>query len=139
MITEEIRFFGHKNILSLHPRTLEITKDHDLTLNGDCIIGVKANKACNDIRGDLKEKLRVKNAHIEFELIVEPYTISISGIGNCELRLDHKHDIVLRKSNFICSRTICLNSSLAAIDIPRHVVDLLRSPDKEALIRIMVD
>lgn len=139
MITEEIRFFGHKNVLSLHPRTLEITKDPHLTLNGDCIIGVKANKACHDIRADLKQKLRTKNAHIEFELIVEPYAISISGIGNSELSLDHKHDVVLRKSKFICNRTICLNSSLAAIDIPRQMVDLLKDPEKEASIRIMAD
>ncbi|HSA75404.1 MAG TPA: DUF371 domain-containing protein [Candidatus Nitrosocosmicus sp.] len=139
MKTEEIRFFGHKNILSLHPRTLEITRDHHLTLNGDCIIGVKANKACCDIRADIKQKLRTNNAYIEFELIVEPYAISIRGLGNSQLSLDHKHDIVMRKSNYICGRTICLNSSLAAVDIPRQMVDLLRDPEKKASIRIMAD
>jgi hypothetical protein len=137
--TEEIRFFGHKNILSLHPRTLEITKDSHLTLNGDCIIGVNADKACCDIQAHIKQKLRTNNAYIEFELIVEPYAIRMWGLGNCQLRLDHEHDIVLRKSNFICGRTICLNSSLAALDIPRQIVNLLRDPEKKASMRIMVD
>ena len=139
MKTEEIKFYGHKNVLSLHPRTIEITMDRHLTLNGDCIIGVKANKACCDIRDDIKQKLRTNNAYVEFQLIVEPYTITIIGLGNSELKLDHKHDIVMRKSNFICSRTICLNSNLAAVDLPRQMVDLLRDPDKKASIRIMVD
>ena len=35
--------FGHKNILAKHRNTLEFTKDKDLTLNGDCIVGVNAN------------------------------------------------------------------------------------------------
>ena len=113
--------------------------DHHLTLNGDCIIGVKANKACCDIRDDIKQKLRTNNTYVEFQLIVEPYTITIIGLGNSELKLDHKHDIVMRKSNFICSRTICLNSNLAAVDLPRQMVDLLRDPDKKASMRIMVD
>ncbi|HKR73106.1 MAG TPA: DUF371 domain-containing protein [Candidatus Nitrosocosmicus sp.] len=139
MITEEIKFFGHKNVLSLHPRTLEITKDLRLTSKGDCIIGVKATKACSDIRADLKQKIRTKNSRIEFELIVEPFTFSISGLGSCELSLDHSHDIVLRKSTFICSRTICLNSSTAAVDIPRQIIDLLKDPEKEGTLRIMVD
>ena len=139
MITEEIKFFGHKNVLSLHPRTLEITKDQRLTSNGDCIIGVKATKACSDIRADLKQKIRTKNSHIEFELIVEPFTLKISGLGSCELSLDHSHDIVLRKSTFICSRTICLNSSAAAVDIPRQIIELLTDPEKEGTLRIKAD
>ena len=37
----EIPFTGHKNILSLHKKTIEITKDSQLTVNGDCIVGVR--------------------------------------------------------------------------------------------------
>lgn len=139
MIIEEIKFFGHKNVLSLHPRTLEITKEQHLTSNGDCIIGVKATKACSDIRTDLKQKIRTKNSHIEFELIVEPYVLRFSGLGSSELSLDHKHDIVLRKSTFVSSRTVCLNSNLAAVDIPRQIIELLRDPEKEGALRIMAD
>ena len=139
MITEEIRFFGHKNVLSLHRRTIEITKDQHLTLKGDCIIGVKANKACSDLRHDLKQKIRSNNCYIKFELIVEPYTFLVNGIGNKELLLDHKHDIVLRKSEFICGRTICLKCSSAAIDIPRKIIQLLKDPEKKGLFTIAVE
>ena len=36
----KIPFSGHKNILSLHQKTIEITKDEELTSNGDCIVAV---------------------------------------------------------------------------------------------------
>jgi len=39
----EIPFKGHKNILSLHKKTIEITKESELTINGDCIIGTSAD------------------------------------------------------------------------------------------------
>lgn len=139
LITEEIKFFGHKNVLSLHPRTLEITKDQRLTSNGDCIIGVKATKACSDICADLKQKIRTNNSHIEFELIVEPFTLRISGLGSSELILNHSHDIVLRKSTFVCGRTICLNSSTAAVDIPRQIIELLKDPEKKGTLRITAE
>ena len=35
-----VPFLGHKNILSLHEKTIEITKDSELTTNGDCIVDV---------------------------------------------------------------------------------------------------
>ena len=45
----EIPFSGHKNVLSLHKKTVEITKEPHLTVNGDCIIGVNAGIACVDL------------------------------------------------------------------------------------------
>ena len=41
-----VPFLGHKNILSLHEKTIEITKDSELTTNGDCIVGVGADISC---------------------------------------------------------------------------------------------
>ena len=39
----EFFIYGHKNLLGTHKNTLEFTKDKELTLNGDCIIGVNSN------------------------------------------------------------------------------------------------
>ncbi|MGI0066726.1 MAG: DUF371 domain-containing protein, partial [Nitrosotalea sp.] len=36
----EISFHGHENVRSLHPKSIEITTDPNLTVNGDCIVGV---------------------------------------------------------------------------------------------------
>ena len=139
MLTEEIQFCGHKNIRSLHSRTIEITKDPNLTLNGDCIIGVSATKSCSDLTTAFKNKIRRDQSIVEIDLIVEPFSIKIHGIGNDNLLLTHLHDIVLRKSNFICDRTLCLSCNVSAIQIPRKMIDLLKDPSKQGLLVIGVE
>ena len=139
MLTEEIQFCGHKNIRSLHTRTIEITKDPSLTLNGDCIIGVSATKSCSDLTSAMKNKIRRNRSIVEIDLIVEPFSIKIHGIGNDNLLLTHLHDIVLRKSNFICDRTLCLSCNVSAIQIPRKMIDLLKDPSKQGLLVIGVE
>ena len=139
MLTEEIQFCGHKNIRSLHSRTIEITKDPNLTLNGDCIIGVSATKSCSDLTSAVKNKIRRNQSIVEIDLIVEPFSIKIHGIGNDNLLLTHLHDIVLRKSNFISDRTLCLSCNVSAIQIPRKMIDLLKDPSKQGLLVIGVE
>jgi len=139
LLTEEIQFCGHKNIRSLHTRTIEITKDPSLTLNGDCIIGVSATKSCSDLTSAMKNKIRRNRSIVEIDLIVEPFSIKIHGIGNDNLLLTHLHDIVLRKSNFICDRTLCLSCNVSAIQIPRKMIDLLKDPSKQGLLVIGVE
>ena len=139
MLTEEIQFCGHKNIRSLHSRTIEITKNPNLTLNGDCIIGVSATKSCSDLTSAMKNKIRRNRSIVEIDLIVEPFSIKIHGIGNDNLLLTHLHDIVLRKSNFICDRTLCLSCNVSAIQIPRKMIDLLKDPSKQGLLVIGVE
>jgi len=139
LLTEEIQFCGHKNIRSLHTRTIEITKDPNLTLNGDCIIGVSATKSCSDLTSAIKNKIRRNQSIVEIDLIVEPFSIKIHGIGNDNLLLTHLHDIVLRKSNFICDRTLCLSCNVSAIQIPRKMIDLLKDPSKQGLLVIGVE
>ena len=139
MLTEEIQFCGHKNIRSLHSRTIEITKDPNLTLNGDCIIGVSATKSCSDLTSAMKNKIRRNRSIVEIDLIVEPFSIKIHGIGNDNLLLTHLHDIVLRKSNFISDRTLCLSCNVSAIQIPRKMIDLLKDPSKQGLLVIGVE
>ena len=68
---EEITFQGHKNIVSLHARTIEITKDSYLTKNGDCIVGVSANKACKDLNTALKSRLKTKDTIVNITIVDE--------------------------------------------------------------------
>ena len=35
--------YGHKNILATHKTTIEFTKDKELSLKGNCIVGVRAD------------------------------------------------------------------------------------------------
>lgn len=139
MISEEIVFKGHPNVQSLHSRTIEITKDKDLTLNGDCIIGVNANKSCIDLSPKIKEKIKKNNSLIEIEIIVEPYSFVIKGNGSDNLLLSNHEDIVLRKSKFICDRTLSINCNFSSFDIPREIIKILKYPSNTGIMLIRVE
>ena len=134
----EIPFLGHKNILSLHEKTIEITKDSELTTNGDCIIGVGANISCIDLPDKMKEKIQDPKARISFSIIVNDKKFTINGHGSEKLSLKHTKDIVLRKSAFTCSRTIAINCDKASSDIPRDFVKTLQNPTTKGIMIIDV-
>jgi uncharacterized protein len=139
LIEEEVKFNGHTNVRALHRTTIEVTKHPHLTINGDCIIGVNANKSCFDIKDNLKSKVRDPYSFLEIELIVEPYSFIIKGSGDTNLSLTHPEDIVLRKSNFICSRTLSINCNFSAVDIPREIIELLKDPLKCGVLKIKAE
>lgn len=123
----EIDFFGHENIRSLHRRTIEITKEEYLTPNGDCIVGVGASTACADIPDELKQKLKEPKSKIKITIQTDSGQFEIRGIGDPHLILDHPTDIVIRKSGFICPRTLAINCDKASDSIPRTLVKSLQS------------
>ncbi|MCL2115877.1 MAG: DUF371 domain-containing protein [Methanobrevibacter sp.] len=116
---------GHYNITSKHKSTFEITKDSNLTLAGDCIIGVAIDKAMNDFPNDFKKKIANENAKITVKLKTKNSFDEIKGYGHPDLTLKHPTDIVCRKSNYICSRTLMINSDKASCDLnPDLIKDL---------------
>ena len=124
----EIPFQGHKNILSLHQKTIEITKDDKLTSNGDCIVGVSANISCADLPEKMKKKIRNPKTKITFSIKAGDKKFIIQGNGSEKLSLKHTKDIVLRKSAFTCSRTIAIHCDNASSDLPRDFVKILQNP-----------
>ena len=124
----EIPFSGHRNILSLHKKTIEITKDSELTVNGDCIIGTSAGISCKELPEKFKKKVQNPDSEIIFTIKVGEYSFTIHGNGSKKLTLKHPNDIVLRKSSFTCSRTIAINCDKASDDIPRSMIKVLQNP-----------
>lgn len=139
MVQEEIAFYGHRNIQSFHTRTIEITKDPNLSLRGDCIIGVNANKSCWDISDKLKHSLKDDNSFIIIDVTVGNMSFIINGLGNSRLLLLSRHDVVIRKSNFICERTIAIRCDRASSDIPREMIMSLQDPETTGLLRITAE
>jgi hypothetical protein len=133
-----IPFTGHEQVLSLHEKTLEITKDASLTPQGDCIVGVNSGISCIDLPEKMKEKIQNPKSKIIFTLKVEKFTFKIRGQGSKKLTLKHVRDIVLRKSAFTCSRTIAINCDKASSDIPRDLVSLLQNPQTKGKMIIEV-
>ena len=124
----EIPFTGHKNILSLHKKTIEITKDSKLGVSGDCIVGTNSTIACIDLPEKFKKKIQNPDTVIAFTIVSDEHSFSIRGKGSDKLTLKHTNDIVLRKSAFTCSRTIAINCDKASDDIPRDMIKKLQNP-----------
>lgn len=134
----EIEFFGHENIRSNHKNTIEITKESHLTPRGDCIVGVSANSSCNDLPEELKNKLKNSDNTIEFLFKVEDIEFSLKGKGHPNLTLTHPEDIVLRKSDFTCPRTISVNCDKASDLVPREMVTKLQNPKTKGVLIITI-
>ena len=134
----EIPFYGHENIRSLHQKTIEITTEPELTLQGDCIIGVRANCSCNEIPEKMKNLLCTTKSDVLFTIIVKDICFKVKGKGHNDLVLTNPHDIVIRKSSFICPRTLATHCNKASDSIPRNMVKLLQNPDSKGIFAIDV-
>jgi len=139
MVQDEVIFYGHPNVQSLHAKTIEITKEEHMTLRGDCIIGVRADKACAGLDEALKHKLRSNSAIVRIEVIVGTESFLITGVGDERLNLLSPHDIVIRKTNFVCPRTMSVRCDKASLELPRKMVKMLQDRDRKAIFRITVE
>ncbi len=130
---EEILFYGHRNIQALHKRTLEVTKDDHLTLRGDCIIGINSNKACKDMDERIKDAIR-SSCSIKIMLVVDNSVWEFKASGSERLTLEDSRSMVVRRSDYVCTRTLAVRSSAAAADMPRSMVDALKNGGKGLMI-----
>ena len=135
----EIQFSGHENIRSNHPKTIEITKESHLTLNGDCIVGVNASASCAELPTSLKKKLQNPNSKVTLSIKVGTHEFHVEGRGHENLSLTHLEDIVIRKSNFVCPRTLAVNCDKASDLIPREMISLLQNPKTIGTFTIIID
>jgi len=133
-----IPFYGHENIRSLHSKTIEITTEPHLTVNGDCIIGINADCGCNDIPERMKLLLQNSKSNVDCTIVVKDFSFKVKGKGNDKLTLKNPHDIVIRKSSFVCPRTLATNCNAASDAIPRQMIKLLQGPETKGIFIIEV-
>jgi hypothetical protein len=117
---------GHPNITSKHKTTLEFTKDPDIGIKADCIIGVKSPVSMDNIPKEISHAIKEDNRPITLKLETENAADTIRGYGHHKLTLDHPTDMVSRKSDFKCSRTLMINADKAAIDLKTDLIKDLR-------------
>jgi hypothetical protein len=134
-VKEEVVARGHPNVRAEHRTTLEVTKEEELTPRGDCIIGVKADKSLKDFNDEIKNWLKMGKP-VLIEIILPDYGLKdyLKAFGSPKLTFRHETDIVIRKSEFVCDRTLAIKSSKSAKDIDREIVKLLKDPKTELLL-----
>jgi hypothetical protein len=129
---------GHTNILATHPATIMFTKDKDLSETGDCIVAVATDKAVADLSQQFKDALRKPNAKLTITIEVDSLQEQIIAFGSPKLILTHSTDMVIRKSNYVCSRTLAIHADKAASDLSRELVQKLKRDKQKAKITLTV-
>ena len=143
--------YGHENITAKHKTTLEFTKDHELSLEGDCIVGVKAdfsldslknfiNKTKNQcenkrisitiktIKKDKNNNNKIKNDDKLKKMIEEKITAEINPEFNSD------NEIVIRKTNFLSERTFAIRADKSASELNRNLIDFLKDKTNKVMV-----
>jgi hypothetical protein len=132
---EIIRCRGHPLVLGTHPTTFEVTREDHLTRNGNCIIGIAADRGCTGLSPAFKAVLAHDDAVLVTRLECDGIVEEVRSRGSSQLTLDHPTDIVWRKSTFVCGRTIGINSDRVALTFPRELIAPL-AQGKEMLVTL---
>lgn len=139
MLRESLTFKGHNLVKATHRTTLEVTKESRLTEKGDCIIGVKASKSGVDFDPSFKKMLSSDETAVKIIIKVGGERFIVKARGHHALTLTHPTDLVVRRSSFVCSRTLAIQADAAAVDITRSIVSKLRDPDVSGVMLIELE
>lgn len=134
--TERICARGHENIKSSNRTTFEITKETFLTKRGDCIIAVGADKGSTDLNEEFKQTAKNEGAQMTITIESGNEVETVNALGSSQLMFTSQTDLVVRKSDYVCGRTLAIRADKAAKDLSRRLVENLRNPNQ--IIKIML-
>ncbi len=125
---------GHVNVQATHRTTLEFTREASLSKMGDCIVSVGADKSVADLNVGFKKNLATDSARLTIQVEVGELSEKIQAMGSSRLTFSHETAMVVRKSNYVCSRTLAVCADKAANDLSRSLIERLKNPEQEVRI-----
>jgi hypothetical protein len=138
-VTVEFYAWGHKNILSTHQTTFEVTKETELSKRGDCIVAVASTVGAVDLPDEFKKAARKENSKITITIEADNQKETATGKGSTQLQFTHPTDLVVRKSSFTCGRTLAIRSDKVSIDFSRELVEKLQNPNQKVKVTLTVE
>lgn len=114
---------GDQKVTARHQTTLEITKDKVKTKNGDCIVATQATLALSDLPEEMKQVLRRDDANVALWIESDGIYDIVRGRGSTRLTLESETEMVIRKSGFVCGRTLMVYSDKSASELRRDLVE----------------
>jgi hypothetical protein len=130
---------GHENVQASHRTTFEITKEVALTKQGDCIVAVEATKAAIDLPFEFKEAARKEGARITVTIEAGELKETVKAKGSPQLQFTHPTDLVVRKSSYVCGRTLAIGANKAAVDFSIELVEKLKDPNQTVKVTLAVE
>jgi len=119
----KFKTYGHKNIQATHNRTLEFTKHKELSIKGDCIIGVNSDFSPDEI------KKLLKSDKIKITIKVDELTDTVECQINKEF--SDEEEIVVRIGEFKSKRTLGIRADKASSQLKREMFEKMKEPGKE--------
>ena len=130
---------GHENIQATHETTFEVTKEPTLTKRADCIIAMEATKGAADLPLEFKEAARKKGAQITIRIEAGELKEIVRAKGSPRLLFTHATDLVVRKTDYVCGRTLAIGADKAASDLSRKLIEKMRDPSQRIRITLAVE
>ncbi|MGZ4911587.1 MAG: DUF371 domain-containing protein [Halobacteriota archaeon] len=129
MVHEIIAAKGHPNITAKHRTTFQITKDYFISKRADCVIGISADKAMNNLSNRMKKSLQNDDALVHVTMCVGEMEEIVTGHGSSNLACSSDQDVVARKSGFASDRTLMIEADKAAADLSRRLIERLKKSE----------
>ena len=124
--------YGHPNIFATHKTTLEFTKGVDVSLNGDCIVGVKADFDLEKIKEFIKNS---ENKKISITIKSKKFQEIITAKLNPNF--DNRKELVIRKTDFVSDRTFAIKANKAAFELDRSLIAYLK--EKNNKVKVLIE
>jgi hypothetical protein len=119
--------------------TLEVTKETHLTERGDCIIALAADKGAKDLGPEFKKLAKNEKAKITITIEADGETEVVNAYGHPQLSFTHPTDLVVRKSDYACTRTLAVHADKAAVDLKETLVKKLQDPKQRVKVTLTVE
>jgi len=130
---------GDENIQATHRTTFEITKEPTLTKRGDCIIAVGATKGAADLPLEFREAARKKGAQMTITIEAGELKETVRAKGSPQLLFTHPTDLVVRKTDYVCGRTLAIGADKAASDFSRNIIEKIKDSSQRIKITVVVE
>ena len=120
--------YGHENIRGTHKTTLEFTKDVNLGVSGDCIIGVSSDYDLGSLLKFISGKLKLK-CILNVDGLKESFIFSVNPSFNDEF------EIVIRMGVHLSERTLGNDCDKSAFYLNRDFVSKLKDNKTKMVVK----
>lgn len=120
------RCYGHRNVRAKHVKTIEFTRDREIGVRADCVVGVGADFELAELkkfRGKILITVECGGMVDEFHAIVNP-------------NFSDEREVVLRKSRYSSARTFGVMLNKGSDGLKRDIAELMREPGREMAVRM---
>ena len=117
---------GHPNVTATHDKTIELTRDTEISRRATCVLGVASahdDRALLALRGRIEVILECDGARETFDATISPFFLGDSSL-------------VFRRGAGLRGRTVGFDASKTAAVLDRDLIARLQSSDSELRVTI---